>query len=102
MLESLPPEEILNRLLHHFAAGIGNGLRERDVLGAHLHAVLREAALLNAAIAHERLESLLLQRLACGMLVEEANLGDGGCAHEAGALIELRAGFHAATTGDAA
>src|ERR1051325_6437269 len=95
-------EEILDCLLHHLAAGVGNGLGKRDIFGADLDTILREAALLNAAIAHERLKTFMLERLARGMLVEEPHLRDGGCADKAGMLIELRARLHAAAAGDAA
>ncbi len=43
----------------------------------------------------------MFERFAGRMLVEKPNLGDRGCAHEAGALVELRAGLHAAAAGDA-
>src|SRR5262249_49472631 len=98
----LAAEEVLDRLLDDLATGVGNGFGERDVLGAHLHAVLCVAALLDAAIAHQGPQALMFQRLARGMLVKEPHLGNGRGANEAGALIELRTGLHAAGAGDAA
>ena len=77
-------------------------LGQRDILGANLDAVLRVAAFLNAAVAHQRRETLALQLFACGMRVEQPHLRDGGRAHEAGLFVELRAGLHAAAAGDAA
>jgi hypothetical protein len=71
------------------------------LLGADFDAVLREAALLNAAVAGQRAQALFLEDLAGGVVVEELDLGDGGRADEAGVLVELRADFHAAGAGDA-
>ena len=48
----LSAEQVANGLLHDRAADFGNGLGERDLLGARLHAVLRIPALLDSAIAH--------------------------------------------------
>ena len=50
--KELAAEEIFNRLLHHFAARVGDCLGEWNVLGADLNAVLGKAALLNATITH--------------------------------------------------
>ena len=58
-------------MLHDRAADFGNCLGERDVLGADLDAVLRIAALLDAAVAHQRREPLALEFLAGGMCIEE-------------------------------
>ena len=69
--------------------------------GAGLDAVLREAALLNAAVAGERAETLFLEDFAGGVDVEELDLGDGGGADEVGVVVELRADLHAAGAGDA-
>src|SRR5581483_7131180 len=48
------------------------------------------------------METFGLQGFAGFVLVEEADLRDGGGADEAGALVELRASLHAAAAGDAA
>ena len=71
------------------------------MLGAGFNAVLREAALLNAAVAGQCAQPVLLEDLAGGVIVEELDLGDGGRAHEAGVLVELWADVHAAAAGDA-
>src|ERR1039458_1498264 len=65
--EGLGPEEVLHGLPHHLPADIGDGLGERDLLGADFDAVLRVAAFLDAAIAHERLQPVNFQCLAGGM-----------------------------------
>src|ERR1700761_5756022 len=98
---ALSAEQVADRLLHHFLADVGDGGRERNVLGTNLDAVLRVAAFLNAAIAHEGSETFALECLTGGVRVEEAHLADGGGADEAGVLVELRAGFHTAAAGDA-
>ena len=83
------------------AAYVGDGVGERDLLGADFDAVLREAALLDAAVAGERAETFFLEDFAGGVIVEELDLGDGGGADEACLFVELRADFHAAGAGDA-
>src|SRR5260370_1584886 len=95
-------EEILDGRLHRLAAGVGDGLGKRNVLGTDFHAVLGEAAFLDAAIAHERLQPFVLERLSGGMLVEQTDLSDRRRAHEAGVFVELRARFHATAARDAA
>src|SRR6266571_8247297 len=96
------PEQITNRLFHDLASHLRYGASQRNVLGADLDAVLRITALLDAAIAHEGCQPLTLERLACGMCIEELNLRDGGGAHETGGFVELRTSLHAATTRNAA
>ncbi len=51
----LRPEEILHRLPHHLATDIGDGPGERNVFRTDFHAVLRVAAFLDAAVAHQSL-----------------------------------------------
>ncbi len=70
-------------MLHDRAAYLGNGAGQRDIFGANLHAVLGVAALLNAAVAHQRRQTLALQFFARGMGVEQPHLRDGGRAYEA-------------------
>src|SRR5580658_8673340 len=81
---------------------ISAGKGHRDILGADFDAVLRVATLLDAAVAHEGRETLMLQLFARGMSVEQPHLRDGGRAYEAGIFVELRASFHATAAGDAA
>src|SRR5579859_1496175 len=70
----LPSEKISESLFHHLTAYVRDGARERDVFGAGFHAVLCVAALLDAAIAHERGQALVLHHLAGGMRVEQPHL----------------------------
>ena len=83
------------------ASDVGDGIRERNALGADFYAVLGEAALLNAAVAGEGAQALFLEDFAGWMVIEELDLGDGGCAYEVCVLVELRADFHAAAATDA-
>src|SRR5881398_1600541 len=94
-------KKIGDRLFHHLPAHIGNGASERDMFWTSLDAVLRVATFMNAAIAHQRLQTFVLLHMAGGMGVEQLHLGDGRSAHEAGVLIELRTNFHAAAARDA-
>ena len=48
----LLPEQVSERLFHHRAPDLGDGLRKRNVLRAGFHAVLRVAALLDSTVAH--------------------------------------------------
>ena len=77
------------------ATYVGDGLGKRELLGAGLDAILGVAALLDAAIAGKGTEALLLEDSTRGVHVEELDLRDGGGAHEAGGVVELRADFHA-------
>jgi len=97
----LSPQEVLGLLDEHVAVDVGDGLSQRKLLGAGFDAVLRKAALLNAAVAGQRTQAVFLEDLAGGVIVEELDLGDCGRAHEAGVLVELGADFHAAGATDA-
>jgi hypothetical protein len=97
----LSAEEVFGFLDQDVAAYVGDGVGEGDAFGADFYAVLREAALLDSAVASEGAETLLLEDFAGGVVIEELDLGDGGCADEAGRVIELRADFHAAAATDA-
>ena len=55
-------------------AGFGDRRCERDFLGTDSDTVLRIAALLNPAGRGERIQTLGLLHLACGMRVEEDRL----------------------------
>jgi hypothetical protein len=94
-------EEIANRLLHDLAANFGNRFGQWNVFRANLHAVLRVAAFLDAAVSHEGREALALEGCAGRMRIEQAHLRDRGCSNESRALGELRTGLHAATARDA-
>src|ERR1035438_9771116 len=97
----LTAQKVLGLLDEHIAANVGNGVGEGNALGAGLDAVLGEAALLNAAVAGQCAEAVFFEDLACGVVVEELDLGNGGCTHKVRILIELRANFHAAAAGNA-
>ena len=97
----LAGEEVFDLLDEDVAAHVADGLGEWELLGAGLHAVLCEAALLDAAIAGEGAETLFLEHGAGGVHIEELGLRDGGSADEAGDVVELRADFHADGAGDA-
>jgi hypothetical protein len=97
----LGAEEVFGFLEEDVAAYVGDGVGEGNCFGADFYAVLREAALLDAAVSGQGAEAFFGEDLASGMVIEELDLGDGGCADEAGFYIELRADFHAAGAGDA-
>ena len=99
--EKLGADEVLELLEGDVAADVGDGVGEWEVLGADFDAVLSEAALLNATVSGEGAEAFFFEDFACGVLVEEFDLGDGGCADEVGGVVELGADFHAAAAGDA-
>ena len=63
------PEKVTEGLLHDRAADFGNGLGQRNILGANFHAVLRVAAFLDAAIAHQRRQTLALQAWPVGWVL---------------------------------
>ena len=50
----LSAQPVANLLHHHVAADVADGLSQRKLLGASLHAILGEPALLHAAIAGQR------------------------------------------------
>src|SRR5580692_2339580 len=98
---SLPGEEVLDLLDEDVSAHVADGFGEGELLGAGLDAVLREAALLDAAVSGEGAEALFFEDGAAWVHVEELGLGDGGGADEAGGVVELRADLHADGAGDA-
>src|SRR5258708_7734807 len=97
----LAGEEVFDLLDEDVAAHVGDGFGEGKLLGAGLDAVLGEAALLDAAVSGEGAEAFFLEDCAAGVHVEELCLRDGGCADEAGGVVELRADLHADGAGDA-
>jgi len=80
----------------------GDGFEEGDVLGADFHAVAGLTAVGNAAFFHHHFQPLFLQRLAGGVIVEEAHLADDGGADVLVGRRVLRARFEAASAADAA
>src|SRR5256885_2181719 len=101
-LGPLALKEIGDRLFHHLPTHIGDGASERDVFWTSLDAVLRVTTFVNAAVAHQRLQALVLLHVAGGVGIEQLHLSDGRRAHESGLLIELGTNFHTAATRDAA
>jgi hypothetical protein len=97
----LARKEVFDLLDEDVAAHVGDGLCERELLGAGLNAVLRETALLDAAVAGEGAEAFCFEDFSDGVAVEELGLGDGGGTDEAGDVVELRADLHADGAGDA-
>src|SRR5580692_3450553 len=96
---SLPGEEVLDLLDEDVSAHVADGFGEGELLGAGLDAVLREAALLDAAVAGEGAEAFFFEDGAGGVRVEELDLGDGGGSDEAGDVVELGAHLHAYCAG---
>src|ERR1035438_5019834 len=81
-LNALSAEEVLDNLDGYVAADVGDGVGEWNLLGADFDAVLGEAAFLDAAIAGERAQALFLEDFARGVIVEELDLRNRGCADE--------------------
>src|SRR5579862_5279189 len=88
-------EEVFDFLNGHVAADVGDGVGERNLLGADLDTVLCEAALLYAAVASEGAKAFLFEDRSGWVIVKELDLCDGSCADEACLFIELWAYFHA-------
>ena len=89
---SLSPQQITEGLFHDLPTHFGNGLGQRDIFGTDLDTVLRIAAFLDAAIAHQSREPFPLQRSARGIGVKQPHLGNSRGANEArdpGARIKL-------------
>src|ERR1700693_653390 len=99
---SSAPEKLTQSLFHDLSAYFGDGLGQRNVLRADFDAGLRGAAFLDPAVAHQRRQSLVLERVARRVRIKQLHLRDSGCAHKARFFIELRASLHAATAGNAA
>src|SRR5580704_6569470 len=95
-------EPVLDCVHDHLTVYCSEGFRERDSLGADLHAILRVVAIFDAARAHQRFESPRCVHGAGGMQVEQAHLTYDCCADEMRMLIDSRADFEAIATGDAA
>jgi len=97
----LPCEQVFDLLDEDVPAHVANGFGERKLFGTGLNAILREAALLNAAVSGEGAEALFFEDGAAGVHVEELGLGDGRGADEASGVVELGADLHADCAGDA-
>ena len=97
---SLLAQQVGERLNHDLATDFGNRRGQGNTLRANLDTVLSVATFLDAAVAHECRQPLVLQSLASGMRVEQPHLRDGGRADESCVLVELRTSFHAAATRD--
>ena len=80
----------------------GDGFQQGDVFGADFDAVAGFAAVADAALLHQRFQTLVLQSSADGVIVEEARLTDDGSADEFIGRGVLRAGLETAATTDAA
>src|ERR1700681_645209 len=68
------PQQVAERLFHDLATDFGNRRRQRNIFRTNLDAVLRVATFLDAAVAHERRQTLALQGLPGGMRIEQAHL----------------------------
>ena len=97
----LAAEEVFDLLDDYVSAYVGDGVGERDLLGAGFYAVLGVAAFLDSAVAGESTKALFLEDFAGRVVVEELDLGDGGGADKSGGFVELGADLHAAGAGDA-
>src|ERR1700675_2637342 len=95
------PQQVAEGLFHDLSTDFGNRRGQWNVLRTNLNTILREAAFLDAAIAHQCGQTLALQGLAGRMRVEQAHLRDSGSADKSRVLVELRAGFHATATRNA-
>ena len=80
----------------------GDAFKERDFLGANLDAIAGLGAVAEAAVFHQRVEAIFLQRRAGGVIVEEADLADDCGADEMIDRGILRAGIEATSATDAA
>ena len=67
-------EQVTESLFHDFASDLGNGLGERNILGANLNTILGITALVNASLAYQSGQSLAFKRLSGGVRIEESDL----------------------------
>ncbi len=94
-------QEIRKRLLHDLPTHFSYRRGQRYFLRANLDAVLGVPAFLNAAVPHERRQTLVFQRRAGGMRIKQTHLRDSRCADETCVFVELRTGLHATAARDA-
>src|SRR3984957_20916151 len=88
---ALAAQKILRFLDDDVAAYVRDGVGERNALGADLDAVLREAALLDAAVTAQRAQPFFLEHLPRRVIVEQLHLRDGCRTHKVCILVKLRA-----------
>src|SRR5450631_2988191 len=100
LASALSREQILRCLDHYVATHIGNRFCQRQLFRACLDAVLRETALLDSAISHQRVQAIFLEYFTGRMLVEELNLRDRRSAHKVSRVVKLRTNLHANGAGD--
>src|ERR1700679_3580112 len=74
----LAGEEVFDLLDEDVAAHVADGFGEGELFGAGLDAVLREAALLDAAVSGQCAEAFFFEDGAARVHVEELGLSDGG------------------------
>src|SRR5260370_39340859 len=91
-------QQVAERLLHDLTTDFGNRRGQWNVLRTNLDAVLGVAAFLDAAIAHQRRQTLALQRPAGRMRVEQAHLRDSRGGDGSPVLLSILAGVHTAAT----
>src|SRR6266852_8469305 len=99
--ESLPYKPAEKRLFPRVPVYFGDGLGERNTLGAGMHTVLRVSAFLDAPGTHERTKPFTLVHRSSRVQIEESHLADNRRTHELIILIYLRANFQAVPTSDA-
>src|SRR5205814_323067 len=75
-------EESLDGVDGGLALDGGDGFQQGNVFGADLDAVAGLGAVGDAAFVHQRVEAIVFQGGAGGMIVEEAHLADDGGADE--------------------
>src|SRR5262245_4460412 len=94
-------KQVAQPLERRLTPDLADRVGQRNLLRARLDAVLRVAAVRDAARLHERRESLVRAHLAGRIHVEEERLPDRRGADEAAVTPHLRADLEAATARDA-
>src|SRR4029079_4541489 len=92
----LDVEQARERADRRRARSLRDRPRQGDVLRADLDAVLRVAAVDDAALLHQRVEALVRVHRAGGVRVEEDDLPDRRGADERALLVDLRTRVEAA------
>src|SRR6185295_3208796 len=101
MFTALPPEDVLEPFHGGLPSDLCDGVGQRNFLRADLDAVLRVAALGDAARLHEDLEALVLVQRARRVRVEEERLTDRRGTDEVVVALDLRAHLEATAARDA-
>ncbi|CDN41770.1 hypothetical protein BN871_AL_00170 [Paenibacillus sp. P22] len=91
----LHAQEVFEQLHRRVAVDRGDRRRKRNALRTGPHAVLRVAAAFDAAVVHQRFQTLGFVHLARRMGVEQANLGNRRRSDEAGTVVDVRASLEA-------